>query len=178
MELLAFNKDLYLGIVFIHIFAAIIWVGGAFTFQLRIAQLRKANDTAGFLQLGQDAERTGQRVFMPASIVVLLAGIAMVWYGPYSFKLWIALALVGIVVTSLVGALYLGPQGGKFAKLAQERGVEDPDVVAARDRLDPGLAHRLRGAGADRPRHGVQARPDVGGCFTGLIPPIRRRRNP
>ena len=72
---------------------------------------------------------------MPASIVVLLAGIAMVWYGPYSFKPWIALALVGIVVTSLVGALYLGPQGGKFARLAQERGVEDPDVVAARDRL-------------------------------------------
>jgi len=86
MELLAFNKDLYLGIVFIHIFAAIIWVGGAFTFQLRIAQLRKANDTAGFLQLGQDAERMGQRVFMPASIVVLLAGIAMVWYGPYSLS--------------------------------------------------------------------------------------------
>jgi hypothetical protein len=136
MELLAFNKDLYLGIVFIHIFAAIIWVGGAFTFQLRIAELRKANDTAGFLQLGQDAERIGQRVFMPASIVVLLAGIAMVWYSPaYSFKLWIALALVGIVATSLVGALYLGPQGGKFAKLAQERGVEDPGVVAARDRL-------------------------------------------
>ena len=126
MELLAFNKDLYLGIVFIHIFAAIIWVGGAFTFQLRIAQLRKATDTTGFLQLGQDAERWGQRVFMPASIVVLLAGITMVWY---------ALALVGIVLTSLVGALYLGPQGGRFAKLAQERGVEDPDVVAARDRL-------------------------------------------
>ena len=95
MELLAFNLDLYQGIVFIHIFAAMVWVGGAFFFQVKIAQLRKANDTAGFLQLGKDAEHIGQRVFMPASVIVLLAGIAMVWYGPYSFKLWIVLALVG-----------------------------------------------------------------------------------
>ena len=79
---LAFNQDLYLAIVFIHVFAAIVWVGGAFLLQLKIAQFRMANDTAGFLQLGQDAEHMGQRVFMPASTVVLLAGIAMVWYGP------------------------------------------------------------------------------------------------
>ena len=178
MELLAFNKDLYLGIVFIHIFAAIIWVGGAFTFQLRIAQLRKANDTTGFLQLGQDAERWGQRVFMPASIVVLLAGITMVWYGPYSFKLWIGLALVGIVLTSLVGALYLGPQGGKFAQARAGTRRRGPGRGRRSRPADPRLADRLPGAGADRARHGVQAGPDVGGCFTGLIPPIRRRRNP
>ena len=45
------------------------------------------------------------------------------------------LALVGIVVTALTGAIYLGPQGGRLAKLAEERGVDDPQVVAARDRL-------------------------------------------
>ena len=72
---------------------------------------------------------------MPMSIVVLLAGIAMVWYGPYSFELWIALALVGIVATALTGSLYLGPTGGKLAKLAQEKGFDDPGVTAMRDRL-------------------------------------------
>jgi hypothetical protein len=69
------------------------------------------------------------------SIVVLLAGITLVWYGPFSFELWIALALAGIVATSLVGALYLGPTGGKLAKLAEERGFDDPGVIAMRDRL-------------------------------------------
>jgi uncharacterized membrane protein len=135
VRLLAFNEDLYRGIVFIHIFAAMVWVGGAFFFQVKIAQFRKANDTAGFLQLGRDAEHIGQRLFMPASVIVLLTGIAMVWYGPYTFTLWIVLALVGIVLTSLTGALYLGPQGGRFAKLAEERGLDDPEVTAARDRL-------------------------------------------
>jgi uncharacterized membrane protein len=135
MQLLAFNTTLYEAIVFVHVFAAIIWVGGAFYFQVKIAQFRRANDNAGFLQLGRDAEHIGQRLFMPASIVVLLAGIAMVWYGPYSFELWIALALVGIVLTALTGAIYLGPQGGRLARLAEEKGVDDPAVTAMRDRL-------------------------------------------
>jgi hypothetical protein len=72
---------------------------------------------------------------MPMSIVVLLAGIAMVWYGPFSFELWIALALIGIVLTALTGSLYLGPTGGKLAALAQEKGFDDPTVIAMRDRL-------------------------------------------
>src|SRR5215207_8700427 len=135
MELLAYNTTLYEAVLFVHIFAAIIWVGGAFFFQVKIAQFKRANDNAGFLQLGKDAEHFGMKLFMPMSIVVLLAGITMVWYGPYTFELWIALALFGIVATSLVGALYLGPTGGKLAKLAGEKGFDDPGVIAMRDRL-------------------------------------------
>ena len=107
----------------------------AFFFQVKIAQFKRANDNEGFLALGRDAEHIGQRLFMPMSIVVLIAGIAMVWYGPFSFELWIALALIGIVVTALTGALYLGPMGGKLAALAQEKGFDDPTVTAMRDRL-------------------------------------------
>ncbi len=135
MELLAFNTTLYKAIVFVHVFAAIVWVGGAFFFQVKIAQFKRANDNAGFLQLGKDAEHIGQRLFMPASVVVLLSGIAMVWYGPYAFELWITLALVGIVATALTGSLVLGPSGGKIARLAEEKGFDDPSVAAMRDRL-------------------------------------------
>lgn len=135
MELLAFNTTLYEAIVFVHVFAAIIWVGGAFFLQVKIAQFQRANDNEGFLQVGKDAETIGQRLFMPMSIVVLLAGIAMVWYGPYSFELWIGLALAGIVATALTGSLYLGPTGGKLARLAEEKGFDDPGVTAMRDRL-------------------------------------------
>jgi hypothetical protein len=59
---------------------------------------------------------------MPMSIVVLLAGIALVWYGPYSFELWIALALVGIVATPLAGSLYLGPTAGSSRGSRRTRG--------------------------------------------------------
>jgi uncharacterized membrane protein len=135
MELLAFNATLYKAIVFVHVFAAIVWVGGAFFFQVKIAQFKRANDNAGFLQLGKDAEHIGQRLFMPASVVVLLAGIALVWYGPYASEPWIWLALIGIVATAVTGATYLGPTGGKLARLAEERGFDDPQVTAMRDRL-------------------------------------------
>ncbi len=57
--MLAFNNDLYLGLVFIHVFAAMVWVGGAFVFQVRIAQLRKANDMVGFLQVGVTPSSSG-----------------------------------------------------------------------------------------------------------------------
>jgi uncharacterized membrane protein len=135
VSLLAFNSTLYKSLVFVHVFAAIVWVGGAFFFQVKIAQFKRAGDNAGILQLGHDAEHIGQRLFMPASVVVLLAGIAMVWYGPFAFDLWIVLALVGIVLTALTGALYLGPTGGKLAALAEERGFDDPSLIAMRDRL-------------------------------------------
>jgi uncharacterized membrane protein len=135
MELLAFNTNLYKAIVFVHVFAAIVWVGGAFFFQVKIAQFKRANDNAGFLHLGKDAEHIGQRLFMPASIVVLASGIAMVWYGPFAFELWITLALIGIVATALTGSLYLGPTGGKIARRAEEKGLDDPGVTAMRDRL-------------------------------------------
>ena len=72
---------------------------------------------------------------MPMSIVVLLAGIALVWYGPFGFELWIALALAGIAATALTGSLYLGPAGGKLARLAEEKGLDDPGVTAMRDCL-------------------------------------------
>ncbi len=39
------------------------------------------------------------------------------------------------MITVLTGALYLGPQGGRFARLAEERGLDDPEVLAGRDRL-------------------------------------------
>jgi uncharacterized membrane protein len=135
LELLAFNTTLYEAIVFVHVFAAIVWVGGAFFFQVKIAQCKRANDNAGFLQLGKDAEHIGQRLFMPASVVVLLAGIAMVWYGPYTFELWIGLALLGIVATAVTGATYLGPTGGKLARMAEEGGFDDPSFIAKRDQL-------------------------------------------
>jgi heme/copper-type cytochrome/quinol oxidase subunit 3 len=135
MELLAFNTTLYKSILFLHVFSAIVWVGGAFYFQVKISQFSRTNDMEGFLRLGREAEQLGMRLFMPMSIVVLLAGIAMVWYGPYGFELWIGLALIGMVVTVLTGALFLSPQGGAFATMAQERGFDDPEVVAGRDRL-------------------------------------------
>ncbi|MDH4112005.1 MAG: hypothetical protein OEV60_04880 [Actinomycetota bacterium] len=135
MQLLAFNTTLYKASVFFHVFAAIVWVGGAFFFQVKIAQFKGANDNEGFLQLGRDAEHFGQRLFMPMSVVVLFSGIAMVWYGPFALELWIVLALLGIVATALTGALYLGPRGGALAALAQEKGFDDPSIAAMRDRL-------------------------------------------
>jgi len=53
VELLAFNTTVYKAIVFVHVFAAIIWVGGAFFFQVKIAQFRGRTTTPGSCSWGR-----------------------------------------------------------------------------------------------------------------------------
>jgi hypothetical protein len=44
----------------------------------------------------------------------------------------VILGLVGIANTIVVGAAFIGPESGKLARLAEERGYEDPQVGSAR----------------------------------------------
>jgi hypothetical protein len=70
-------------------------------------------------------------VFTPASVLVLLLGIAMVWYSPAweVGQLWVILGLIGIANTIVVGAAFLGPEAGRLARLTEERGPDDPEVL-------------------------------------------------
>ena len=86
------------------------------------------------------------------------------------------------MLTSLIGTLYLGPQGGKFARLAQERGIDYPEVMAARDRHI--LVQRIDYAalvpiGVDMVfKPGRVGGRFISGCFAGLMPLIPRSRYP
>jgi uncharacterized membrane protein len=62
----------------LHVLAAVIWVGGAFTLQVLLFKATRAADLDRSAARGQDAEYVGQRVFFPASIAILFFGIWMV----------------------------------------------------------------------------------------------------
>ena len=85
--------------------------------------------------VGKEVEATGNKVFAPASGIVLLMGIAMVAFGPYGFDLWIVLALIGFVVTFLTGILFIEPTSSKVAAAVEAEGVDPPEVAAQMDRL-------------------------------------------
>lgn len=122
-------------LVFLHIFAAAIWLGGGFYFQYRFSQLRRAQDTPAMVVFGREAEAAGQKLFAPAAGTVLLMGILLVAFGPYPFELWIALALLGFAVTFLTGLLFLGPTAAKVATAVEERGIDAPEVKSQMERL-------------------------------------------
>jgi uncharacterized membrane protein len=111
--------ELYL---FIHIAAAVVWVGGGFMLVILGIQAEKANDERGLRTVFEQIGSVATKVIVPASVVVLLMGILMIVDGPWSLKyLWLVLGLLGYLATFATGIGILTPQSEKMgARLAAE----------------------------------------------------------
>jgi uncharacterized membrane protein len=135
---------LYEVLLFVHIAAAIVWVGGAVTINIFSTRAVRAGDSQRGAAVSRDIEWVGQRVIAPSTLVLLAMGLWMVAVndGWTIGQTWIILALVGFGLTFLAGILFFGPEAGRIAKGLDERGWDDPDVqhrirrITALSRLD------------------------------------------
>jgi uncharacterized membrane protein len=128
--------DLYELLLAIHILAAVIWVGGATSLQVLAVRAMGSGDPVRMATFAGEAEWVGKRVFMPTSVVVLLAGIALVLEGGWGFdQLWILIGLGGIAFSIVTGAGFLGPESGRLQALLETRTFEDPEVQSRLDRI-------------------------------------------
>jgi len=119
---------MYEYLLFIHVLMAIVWVGGALTLQVMAIRLQRAEDPVQMAQFAHQVEWIGTRVFSPASLLVLLAGIFMV-IDAWSFELlWVLIGLAGFAYSFINGAFFLGPTSGKTGKMIEERGAADAEV--------------------------------------------------
>jgi uncharacterized membrane protein len=108
---------LYELLLFVHILAAIVWVGGNVTFQFMALRTLASGDSARIAGLGADADWIGLRVYTPAALLAILAGIGMVLEGDIGFgRGWIIVGLVGFTYSLLAGSLYNGPQSRKLSE--------------------------------------------------------------
>ena len=87
----------------LHILAAMVWVGGAAAIQVFGILSKRAADPAKSGFFAQNVSFTVNRVFLPAALVVLAAGIGLVesgnwdWGEPFvlwGLILWAAVAVV------------------------------------------------------------------------------------
>jgi uncharacterized membrane protein len=121
--------DLYELLLAIHVLAAVVWVGGATALQVLAFRTVRTDDGARIAYFSGEAEWVGMRIFFPASVIVLLAGIGLVLEGSWGFdQLWILLGLAGIAFSIVVGAGFLGPESGRIKGLMEARGPEDVEV--------------------------------------------------
>ena len=120
---------MYDAIKYVHILAAIVWVGGAFTVQLLAIRAERSPDPADLPRLGREIAVIGQRVFLPASLILFIAGLILVSQRWAFTQLWVSLAILLWLASALTGALYLGPRSGKIGKLFA---TEGPSSVAGR----------------------------------------------
>lgn len=120
---------LYESLVFVHILMAIIWVGGAVAMQVLAIRAQRSSEPGAMARMAGDAEFIGMRVFMPASIILLIVGIWAVIEGPWEFEQgWITAGFVVWFFSFVVGAGFIGPEAGRIKNLMAERGPEDAQV--------------------------------------------------
>ena len=115
----------------IHVIAAVIWVGGAAMIQAYAFRILRTGDGRRQADFSKDKEVVGMRVFVPASLILFLAAIAMMVNLHWSWNQnWIVLGLIAFGLSFVLGAGFLGPEGGRIAELIEREGPDSPAAQA------------------------------------------------
>jgi uncharacterized membrane protein len=119
----------------LHLFGVVIWLGGSLMMQLFALRAETASaDTRAFVF--RSVEWIGQRFFLPSSIVILVTGFLMLGELPYGLgDGWVSFGFAVIILSSIVGAGFLGPESGRVSKLVDSDGFDSPEVQRRYSRL-------------------------------------------
>jgi uncharacterized membrane protein len=120
----------------IHVLAAIVWVGGGAAITLVAWRASRARDDEQLIQIARQAEWLGTRVFVPSSLVAGVMGFVLMAKGDWAYgEFWVLFGLVAWGVSFLVGAVFLGPESGRLAKLMEAKGPDHPETQARVKRI-------------------------------------------
>ena len=94
--------------LFLHISAAVLWIGGAVAVQVFGWLATASGDPARSAAFGRDTGVMVRWVFMPSSLVVLVSGILLVNEGNWDWGEWfVVLGLVGWAAVAVTAFGYL-----------------------------------------------------------------------
>jgi len=128
--------DAYTGLKYVHVLAAVIWVGGAVAANIQGTRISRSRDGERLAAFGRDTEWVGTHVYLPASLTVLLFGILTALKGHYSFgQAWILIGIAGVVATSITGSAFLGPELKRISGIIDARGANDAEAIRRTTRL-------------------------------------------
>jgi uncharacterized membrane protein len=120
----------------LHVLGAVVWIGGGVTMSVLMERARRADDTARVAGLIADSEWMSTRFFLPASLSLVFAGIAMVIIGQWSWETpWVVIGIAGFIASSVVGSVFVGKPSKKVHQLIAERGTDDAEVKAGLNRI-------------------------------------------
>jgi uncharacterized membrane protein len=124
-------------LLFLHIGAATIWLGSAFLFFVLFQRAKKSGDPLLAERLAAHTEWLAKRLFIPASLSVLVLGILLTIEGPWGFdQLWILLGLAGFATTFLIGIGVIEPTTKKMHAAIEAHGPDHPGVARENRRLE------------------------------------------
>ncbi|HEU5206990.1 MAG TPA: DUF2269 family protein [Gaiellaceae bacterium] len=108
--------------LFLHISAAMVWIGGATVAQVFGVLAQRSGDPAQSAVFGRSMGFIGPKIFMPASIAVLVTGVLLTEDGNWEWSesfIWLGIVLWAAV--SLVAFAFLTRAMGRVgARMAAE----------------------------------------------------------
>jgi uncharacterized membrane protein len=119
----------------IHILAAVLWVGGAFMIQVFATRASRARDAQRLATFASEAEWVGTRVFVPASLTLVVFGFLMIQEGDLDYQFWLVFPIVVWIASFVSGAAFLGPQSGRLSKAIAQHGMDSPEAMSRLQRI-------------------------------------------
>jgi uncharacterized membrane protein len=130
----------------LHVVGAIAWVGGGLGLLLLHRAMLRARDYGAMTTIARHSQALGARLFVPASLLTVGFGIAMVaTESALGFTdLWILIGFAGIAASGVAESFVAAPAGKRLLALAEEDATEAELAVPARrvslgSSLDVGL---------------------------------------
>ena len=115
----------------IHVITAVIWIGGAAMIQAYAFRIIRTGDGKRQADFAKDTEVVGMRVFVPASLILVLAAIGLMANGNWSWgQNWTVLGLIAFALSFVIGAGFLGPESGRIAQAIEKEGPNSPEAQA------------------------------------------------
>jgi uncharacterized membrane protein len=122
---------LYEFLLFVPIAATVVWVGAGLCSLVLAIGYDHDGDEPAIRRFLADQERLATRLFIPASLTVVIFGIALVIESEaWSFdQLWIVLGLVGFAATFVTGLFMIKPASERIgAAMEREGGRLTPEL--------------------------------------------------
>jgi uncharacterized membrane protein len=129
------RDTMYQLLVYVHILSAIVWVGGAIYAQILAVRVSRSSDPAELPMLARHTAWLGLRVFLPASLLIIISGVAMTLQAWSFGQAWIAIAVALWVVSAGLGGIYVGPRVAKVSGLFEAEGPGSENARALLGRL-------------------------------------------
>ena len=123
--------DRYELLKFVHIAAAIVWIGGAVAIQFFAHLALRTGDPLRMAAFTREVEWIGKRVFTPAALIVVVVGFVLIWDGPWSLGMdWVWISLVIFAISFAAGVGFFTPESMRIGKMIDAEGPESPAVQA------------------------------------------------
>jgi uncharacterized membrane protein len=112
--------DWYAVFKFLHIAAAICWIGGGMVLMTLGILAERRKDTASYMTVIKQVTSLATVWFIPSSLATLIFGIVASAIGGLWSEAWVILGLVGFAATFATGNFLIKPTAERIEKLDAE----------------------------------------------------------